>query len=95
MPAHPVTRSPVIRREPASFPARITTLAMLALGLGMLAGCGSLPPAPLAGGDPADPASPVRAQAYRSTVGPYAPAHPAEAGAWQDTNERTTPQVKP
>ena len=94
MPAHRVTRPPVIRRGPASYQAYRTALALLALGLG-LAGCGSLLPAPTAGANPDDPASPVRAQAYRSAVGPYAGARPAEAGAWQDTNERAAPQVKP
>jgi hypothetical protein len=93
--AHPATRAPAIsQRQTASYAARITMLVLLGLGLG-LAGCGSLPPAPLAGADPSNPGAPVRAQTYRSTVGPYAGARPAEAGAWQDTNDRAAPQVQP
>ncbi len=94
--AHPAACALAIsQRQTASYSAHITTLALLAFAIGVLAGCAPLPPAPLAGADPTDPAAPVRSQTYRSTVGPYASTRPADAGAWQEQNERIAPQAKP
>lgn len=91
-----LTRSPVVvRRERASYPIRFSRRLVLGLTLATLAGCTSLPPAPLAGAHPADPAAPVRPTTYRSTVGPFETARPVDAGSWQDTNERIAPKVKP
>ena len=60
-----------------------------------LAACGSLPPAPLAGADPADPSAPSRPAAYRSVTGGAREARPVEAGSWVEQNSRIAPGDKP
>ena len=55
------------------------------------AGCASVPPRPLAGADPADPAARVPAVRYRSTIGPYASQRPVDPAPWAEQNERVAP----
>lgn len=58
------------------------------------AGCASVPPRPLAGADPADPAARVPAVRYRSTIGPYTSQRPVDPAPWGEQNERVAPAPK-
>lgn len=68
--------------------------ASLALSLVALAGC---TPASylLVGADPADPAVPVAAAGYRSTVAPYVHLRPAMPKGWLEQNQQVAPAPKP
>jgi len=55
------------------------------------AGCGAVPPAPLAGADPSDPSARPRSVEYRSTVAPYKSQRPVEPKPWQEQNQQVTP----
>lgn len=41
--------------------------------------------------DPADPAVPVGAVGYRSTIAPYSSLRPATPAPWRERNEQVTP----
>jgi len=56
----------------------------------MLAGC-SAPPRLLAQRDASDPTAPARPVTYRSTLGPYQSARPADPVPWVKQNERVAP----
>ena len=58
------------------------------------AGCASVPPRPLAGADPANPAARVPAVRYRSTIGPYTSQRPVDPAPWGEQNERVAPEPK-
>lgn len=69
-------------------------LAIASGTLVLLAGCGALPPAPLACRDPSDPAAPA-ARAHYNAVTDSVSMRPVEAGAWRENNERAGPGEKP
>lgn len=56
----------------------------------LASGCAA-PPPPLAGADPANPASPVAAAGYRSTLAGYRSQRPVEPGSWIEQNQRVAP----
>jgi hypothetical protein len=93
--AHTRTRAAAVPRH-AALPtyrwAKLSVAASLAL---LAVACTPVPPAPLAGQDPADPGSRVPAAAYRTPVGPYVSRRPVEPSPWQDQNDRTAPAPKP
>lgn len=71
---------------------------MRAVGAGialavLLAGC---QPATtrLTAKDPADPAAPVAAVGYRSTIAPYTSQRPATPTLWRERNEEVTPKPR-
>ena len=68
--------------------------ASMAVSLAALAGCAP-PPYLLAGADPADPAVPVAAAGYRSTVAPYVHLRPAMPKGWLEQNQQVAPAPKP
>lgn len=51
-------------------------------------------PVAVAAADPADPAVPVAATRYQSTLGPYVSQRPVEPSSWREQNERVAPQQK-
>lgn len=66
-------------------------LAVMAL---TLSGCMAAT-APLAGADPADPASKVARVGYRSTIAPYTSLRPATPAPWRERNDDVAPRPKP
>ena len=93
--AQVLTRLPDrIRRDHASLILRFAPFGIIGIAL-LLAACGSLPPAPLASADSANPQTPVARTVYRSTVAPYISARPKDVGAWQQQNERVAPDQTP
>jgi hypothetical protein len=72
---------------------RAPTLIAIALVV-LLAGCSSSPAPQSAALDPADPAAPAAATAYRSTTGAYTSRRPVEPGPWRQQNERVAPTPK-
>lgn len=58
-----------------------------------LGGC-ALPPAPLAGADPADPGARVADVGYRSSIAPYTSFRPTAPSGWTEQNQRVTPSPK-
>ena len=66
-----------------------TTIALAIL----LAGCNPRT-TQLAAKDPADPAAPVPAVGYRSTIAPYTSLRPATPTAWRERNEQVTPRPR-
>lgn len=73
--------------------ARVRTAAAAIALAALLAGC---QPATtqLAAKDPADPAAPVAAVGYRSTVAPYTSLRPATPTLWRERNEQVTPKPR-
>jgi len=59
----------------------------------LLAGCNPTT-TQLAARDPADPAAPVRAVGYRSTIAPYTSLRPATPAPWRERNEDVAPQPR-
>ena len=57
-------------------------------------GCSGAPPAPLAAGDPSDPAARAPPVGYRSTIGSYKSQRPVEPAPWGEQNERVAPGPK-
>lgn len=74
------------RRRRVRIRAVGATIALVML----LAGCDPRT-TQLAARDPADPAAPVRASGYRSTIAPYTSLRPATPAPWRDRNEQVTP----
>lgn len=70
--------------------AALAAASVVALTLG---GCLAAT-APLAGADPADPASRVAAVGYRSTVAPYTGLRPVAPSSWREQNDRAAPAPK-
>lgn len=68
--------------------------ALLFVLAALNAGCANVPPRPLIGADPADPAARVPAVRYRSTIGPYTSQRPVEPSPWREQNERVAPEPK-
>jgi hypothetical protein len=68
-------------------------LVLPALSLLLLAGC-AVPPAPIAGPDPADPAVPVKPVSWSSSIGKGA-SRPVDVQDWRNRNQGVTPEVKP
>lgn len=80
-------------RETAKpFPMWVAVVATLAL---TLSGCVGVPPAPLAGPDPADPSAQTPPVRYQSTTGGYVRQRPVEPAPWREQNDRVAPQPKP
>jgi hypothetical protein len=94
--AHARTRAAAVGRQ-ATLPIyRWTSLLAVVAALALLIeACTPVPPAPLAGPDPADPGNRAPAVAYRSPVGPYVSRRPVEPSPWQDQNDRIAPAAKP
>lgn len=63
------------------------SVALLALG-------GCMPATTVGRPDPADPATPVRAVGYRSTIAPYTSLRPATPTSWRERNEQVTPRPR-
>jgi hypothetical protein len=57
----------------------------------LLTGCDPATTTQLTARDPADPAVPVRAVGYRSTIAPYSSLRPATPAPWRERNEQVTP----
>ena len=94
--AHTLARSPAIAGRRLAFQSRFSTLRVsLLLAASLLAGCGALPPAPLAGSNPSDPNAAAPGAGYRTIVGPYVSQRPGEPAGWREQNERIAPEVKP
>ena len=78
--------------------ARIRRLSQsvltLALATFALQGCMRAPSAPIVGGDPADPRTPVAASHYRSTTAGYPSQRPVEPRSWLEQNRGVTPAPK-
>lgn len=90
MPASRRARSAAYPRLPSPL-RRARTVAALALAT--LAGsCWTLPPAPVAGPDPADPTARTAAVGYRSTVAPYSKQRPVEPAPWRGQNQDVAPR---
>ena len=68
--------------------------ALLFVLAALIAGCADVPPRPLIGADPADPAARVPPVRYRSTIGPYTSQRPVEPAPWGEQNERVAPEPK-
>ena len=73
----------------------LTARTVLLLGAALLAGCSTLPPAPLAGTKPSDPGAAIPRAAYRPVIGPYASRRPGDPSEWRQQNDRIAPEVKP
>lgn len=58
----------------------------------LLAGCNTVPNAPLAGADPADAAAPVSAVRSSAVTAGYLSLRPAVPASWRQQNERVTPR---
>jgi hypothetical protein len=93
MPACPVARNDAQRWTTLS-QRRLGRLATALLLAATLAACAGRP-VPYAGPDPSDPAAPVRAVTYRSTIAPYTRQRPVEPAPWGQQNERVTPAPRP
>jgi hypothetical protein len=93
--AHVRTRAVDFGRQQVPSLQWIAGLATALSIILLLQACSPLPPSLLTGPDPADPRTPVRATAYRSTVGPYTSQRPVEPVPWPEQNERVTPPPKP
>lgn len=61
----------------------------------LLAGCATVPPAPVSLAHPANHEASARPAAYRPVIGPYASQRPHDPGGWRENNERVAPQGKP
>ncbi|ABE65191.1 conserved hypothetical protein (plasmid) [Nitrobacter hamburgensis X14] len=72
------------------FGRRLGTFAGMVVAAITLGGC-ALPPAPLAGPDPADPGARVAGVGYRSSIAPYTSFRPAAPSGWTEQNQRVTP----
>jgi hypothetical protein len=59
----------------------------------LIAGCSSLP-ADERAMVVADPATPVGAVGYRSTIGPYTSLRPVDPAPWRELNDRVAPAPK-
>jgi hypothetical protein len=83
--------------EPAvttPFQTNYGVLPILAAVALLLAGCTDAPRPPVAGPDPADPASRAPRVNYRSTIGSYKSQRPVSPGPWREQNEQVTPAPK-
>lgn len=74
------------------FKLRDGILASASVALLALGGC--MPATVVARPDPADPAAPVRAISYRSTIAPYTSLRPATPAPWRERNEQVAPQPR-
>ena len=77
------------RRQRARMRAAGATIALAIV----LAGCNPAT-TQFAARDPADPATPVPAVGYRSTIAPYNSLRPAMPAPWRQRNEQVTPQPR-
>lgn len=77
------------RRRRTRMQATGATIALAVL----LAGCDPKT-TQLATRDPADPAVPVAAVGYRSTIAPYSTLRPAMPSSWRDRNDQVTPRPR-
>lgn len=94
--AHSSARAPGRSGPHVACPAGLLgPRAALLLVTTLLAGCGALPPAPLAGASPSDPGAAIPRAAYRPVVGPYVSRRPGDPSEWRRQNDRITPEVKP
>lgn len=84
---HVPARGPLIR-------LRHIVMKAIALALALLAAACKPVSYPVAAADPADPAVPVPATRYQSTLGPYVSQRPVEPSSWREQNERVAPQPK-
>jgi hypothetical protein len=84
-------RTPINLRKSAT--ARLRLLLAVPL-VAIVAGCGAVPPAPVAGADPSDPSARTRSVEYRSTVAPYKSQRPVEPKPWQEQNQQVTPPAR-
>ncbi len=68
-------------------------LAVMSVTASALSGC--MPASvPLLAADPADPAVPVPAVGYRSTVAPYESMRPVSPSRWRQQNDSVAPASK-
>jgi hypothetical protein len=72
-----------------------TLRVALLLVASLMGGCSAVPPAPLAGPNPADPGTRAPSAAYLTVVGPYASQRPRDPSGWREQNERIAPEAKP
>ena len=84
-------RTSIYPRKTAT--ARLRSLLAIPLAA-MATGCWAVPPAPVVGADPSDPAARTRSVEYRSTVAPYKSQRPVEPKPWQEQNQQVTPPAK-
>lgn len=73
--------------------ARVNLRTLAVSGTLILGSC-TAPVPPLAGPDPSDPAVPVAAVGYRSTMSDYRGQRPVEPAPWIEQNQRVAPQDK-
>jgi hypothetical protein len=91
MPNDGGARPPARARGGRSVHRRFGLVAGAIAGASLAAACAALPPAPIAGADPADPRAAAKPVAYRSTTAPYTSLRPVEPGPWREQNERVAP----
>lgn len=93
---HDLFREPVPTFRDHVLTWRGAALRFAAIGVlaALAQGCSAMTAAPLGGPDPSDPAVPVAAVGYRSTVGSYVRQRPVEPRSWREQNERVAPPAK-
>ena len=90
-----LTRSPAQARRVTSVLVNACKVVALTLSLTLIGACSALPPAPVAGADPAGATARVPRTTSRGVAGPYVSARPVGAKSWQEQNERGAPGEKP
>jgi hypothetical protein len=68
-------------------------LALLSLAA-LLAACGRVPSAPIAGPDPSDPQAVSRPLGYQSPLGQYERRRPVEPSPWRERMDRVAPPAR-